>query len=472
MSDRQVVPNRHLAAVMQLAGASNKGLARRVRELSDRDGGAPVQADHVQVARWLNGSIRQPHPRTCRLIARALAEKLGRPVKLAEIGYTDVRSDGYRGLEYPIDLAASVDALGQLTHDELNQTTASPLEVVPEAWSTLLLRWLMDGDGEPPRLPLSGPWPVGEWDVEAIRDARSMFANYDYKFGGGRPKPLIAKFLDSEVLPRLSRVSPTDPVGREYFREVAALTRLAGWTAYDTGSHGLAQCYMTQAFRFAKAAGDKALCGRVLAGMSHQANFLGHYQRAADLAQAAYQRAGGYATPTAMALFHAMEARALASLGNEAGVTGALIAAENWHNQSEPTDDPDWIQYFDSAELHAEFAHCFRDLGKPQLAAEHAATSIRESKTLYVRSLCFCRTVLATSHLQSADLDQALTVARGVIHTAVQLKSSRVMSYVDDFWRRLSTARGNDPQVRQFHEYVRHHLSLSGMPASGCIIVV
>ena len=281
-----------------------------------------------------------------------------------------------------MDLASSVDALGQLTHDELNKTPVSPLEVVPEAWSTLLLRWLMDGDGEQPRLPLSGSWSVSEWDVEAIRDARSMFANYDYKFGGGRPKPLVAKFLDGEVLPRLSRVSPTDPVGREYFREVAALTRLAGWMAYDTGSHGLAQCYLTQAFRFAKAAGGKALCGRILAGMSHQANFLGHYQRAADLAQAAHQRASGYATSTAMALFHAMEARVLSSLGNEAGATGALIAAENWHGQSEPTDDPDWIRYFDSAELHAEFAHCFRDLGKPQLAAEHAATSIRESKTL------------------------------------------------------------------------------------------
>ena len=42
-----------------------------------------------------------------------------------------------------------------------------------------------------------------------------MFGNYDYKFGGGRPKLLIAKFLEVEVLPHLPHISPTDPVGRE-----------------------------------------------------------------------------------------------------------------------------------------------------------------------------------------------------------------------------------------------------------------
>ena len=65
---------------------------------------------------------------------------------------------------------------------------------------------------------------------------------------------------------------------RDTTAAVDALTRLAGWTAYDTGAHGLAQRYLFQAFRLAKAAGDKPLCGRILAGMSHQANFLGHYE--------------------------------------------------------------------------------------------------------------------------------------------------------------------------------------------------
>ncbi len=297
---------------MRRAGVSNKGLGRRVRELSESDwGSGPVRADHVQVSRWLAG--RHPHPRTCRLIARALAEKLGRRVPLDEIGYGDTAAGPDVGLEYPADVAASVTALGQLTHSDLHDAAVSGLEVVPDAWSRLLVRWLVDSDHEQSRPP-ADPRLVTATDVDAIRDATMMFGNYDYKFGGGRPKPLVAKFLEIEVLPHLPHVSLTNPVGREYFREVAALTRLAGWTAYDAGAHGQAQRYLTQAFRLAKAVGDKALCGRILAGMSHQANFLGHHQLAVDLATAAHQGARGYTTPTLVALFLVMKARAHASL--------------------------------------------------------------------------------------------------------------------------------------------------------------
>ncbi|MGH3754893.1 MAG: hypothetical protein ACRDRP_19785 [Pseudonocardiaceae bacterium] len=302
-------------------------------------------------------------------------------------------------------------------HSELHETTVSGLWVVPDAWNTVLVRWLVDLDQGQFRPP-ADPRPVTAIDVDAIRDATLMFGNYDYKFGGGRPKPLVARFLEIEVLPHLPHVSPTDPVGREYFREVAALTRLAGWTAYDAGAHGQAQRYLTQAFRLARAAGDKALCARILAGMSHQANFLGHYQLAVDLATAAHQGAMGYITPTAAALCFAMKARAHASLGQEAEATAALLAAERQHAQSEPANDPVWIRYFDRAELHAEFAHCFRDLNKPELANHHAVASIRESSSVYVRSLSFCRTVLATSHLQNNDLEEALVIASGVVGTA------------------------------------------------------
>lgn len=455
---------------MRQAGVSNKGLGRRVRELSESDGGnAPVRADHVQVSRWLAG--RHPQPRTCRLIARALAEKLGRRVALEEIGYGSVATGQDTGLEYPADVGASVIALGQLAHGDLHDATVSGLTVVPEAWNTLLVRWLVDSD-QGQSGPPAHSRAVTATDVDAIRDATVMFGNYDYKFGGGRPKLLIAKFLEVEVLPHLAHVSPTDPVGREYFREVAALIRLAGWTAYDAGAHGQAQRYLTQAFRIAHAAGDKALCGRILSGMSHQANFLGHYQLAVDLATAAHHGAKGCTTPTTVALFLAMKARAHASLGQEADATAALLAAERQHAQGEPANDPMWIRYFDRAELHAEFAHCFRDLNKPELANHHAAASIRESSSLYVRSLSFCRTVLATSHLQNNDMEEALAVASAVVDTAATLQSSRVLSYVADFRARLAAVCADDPIVQGFNEYADTRLLSKRVPMSRRLVVL
>ncbi|MEV7092957.1 hypothetical protein AB0M80_08910 [Amycolatopsis sp. NPDC051045] len=470
MVDKGKQPNALLAAVMRQAGATNKGFARRVRERSQRDGGELVSADHVSVKRWLDGT--KPHARTCQLIAGVLGELLGRPVSLEEIGFgsaSETTSDDV-GLEYPEEIAHSLVALGAITELELRTPKrVSPLSVVPEAWSGLVIRWLTESDEEG-SLPPTEPRSITVVDVEAVREATAMFSSFDYKYGGGRPKSLVASFLDQEILPNIRHVSPQDPIGREYFREVAALTRLAGWTAYDTGAHGLAQRYLTQAFRLAKAAGDKALCGRILAGMSHQANFLGHFQRAVDLARAAYKGANGYATPTTMALFHAMEARALASLGRAEDVTAALLTAERWHCQGIRENDPEWIHYFDEAELHAEFAHCFRDIGNAELANHHAAASIAASESTYVRSLSFCRTVLATSHLQGGNLEEALDVARSVVETAAKLKSFRVISYLDDFRGRLGGHAG-DPLVKEFLDFANIHLPSENLPVSGRLVV-
>ncbi|MGH3875179.1 MAG: hypothetical protein ACRDSR_27390 [Pseudonocardiaceae bacterium] len=130
-----------------------------------------------------------------------------------------------------------------------------------------------------------------------------------------------------------------------------------------------------------------------------------------------------------------------------------------------------WIRYFDRAELHAEFAHCFRDLHKPELANHHATASIRESSNLYVRSLSFCRTVLATSHLQNNDLEEALVIANGVVDTAATLQSSRVLSYITDFRARLAAVCADDPIVRGFNEYADTQLSLKRVPPSRRLVV-
>ncbi|MFI5717803.1 hypothetical protein [Nocardia sp. NPDC051750] len=67
----------------------------------------------------------------------------------------------------------------------------------------------------------------------------------------------------------------------------AELTKLAGWAAYDLAEHGLAQRYLIQALRMARAAGDAALGAEILAAMSHQATYVGRPGDAVDLARAA-----------------------------------------------------------------------------------------------------------------------------------------------------------------------------------------
>lgn len=360
------------------------------------------------------------------------------------------------GSLYAEGFGDSVAAIGQLVGRDLGRgpggVTAS---VDPELWREVTVRWFTDPDDDNAGSLLVNGMAAG---IEIVRAATDMFSGYDYRFGGGRSRLLIAQVLDTEVLPTLKEVTPGPPVVAEYLSEVGAMLRLAAWTAYDIGDHGLAQAYFAQALRLAKAAGNRLLGGRILAGMSHQANFLGYYQRAVELARTAREGFRGQGTPTAVALSWAMEARAQASLRRKRECLNAIGQAEQWLARTDPGSEPPWLLYFDDAELHAEFAHCFRDLGDPENACRHAELSIQTSKSLYVRSLSFCRTVQAAGHLLNGDLDQATALAAAVVDTAAeQVRSQRVLAYLGDFQERLAQYPDARP-AREFQEYVTERL--------------
>ncbi|QWF79769.1 hypothetical protein [Amycolatopsis sp. CA-230715] len=471
MSQRNKGPNHLLDARMREAGVSNKGLAKRVQDLSRQDGGQAVSPSHTSIAKYLSGQIGQPSPRACQVIAKVLGNLLGRPLTSADIGYPEApAAEGTDStLEYPTTIGDSITALAHLTDHELKRdTTAAKLLVVPEAWSSLLVKAMYGQDADD--AAVVEPVHVSASSVQEVRDATEMFSTFDHRYGGGQSKPLVAQFLQTAVLPVIPRVSPDTQVGRDYFQAVASLTLRAGWTAYDIGDHAVAQRFLYQAYRLARAGRDRAFAGHVLACMSHQANFLGHYEHAVHLARAAIHNASGYATPTSMAMFHAYVARGLASMGNERETTDALSTAEDFLNRRQPENDPDWNWFFDSAELHAEFAHCFRDLGNSAKASEHASASIAESKETFVRSLSFCNSVLATSHLLANDLDHAVEVAMGVVDSAVNLKSYRVVSYLADFKRNLGEMPDSAARKR-FDDYYADKLTSEHSPIAGRIIV-
>ena len=88
--------------------------------------------------------------------------------------------------------------------------------------------------------------PVGLADVQAVRAMSEMFGRLDNAFGGGHARSAVVQYLNSEAVPML-RGSYSGKIGRQLFGAVAELTLLAGWMAYDTCQHGLAQRYFIQA---------------------------------------------------------------------------------------------------------------------------------------------------------------------------------------------------------------------------------
>ncbi len=451
--------NSGLDALIGEAGYSHAGLARRVNELGAQQG-LGLRYDKTSVARWIRG--QQPRGVVPALLAEVFSRRLGRPVTLAEIGLKDSGAASLNaGLEFAPSAAESVRVLTELwrcdvnRHDYLlNATFAASALVGPSR------DWLVNPEDE--RLARPGGRQIGAVDVAAVRATGRLFRRLDNRFGGGHARAALVQYLNTDIAEMLTGGYP-DEVGRELFAAAAELTRLAGWMAYDTGHHGLAQRHFIQALRLAQAAGDRAFGAYVLATMSRQATYLGHGREAVQLGRAACHGGASRATPTAQAIFHAVRARGHGLLGERRECVRALGQAESALAAASPGDpDPDWTRFFDQAQLADEFGHCFRDLGDGRQAVRYAELSLALRADGYARSRVFCQTVLATGHIQRRDLDAACAAGGEAVEAASRLRSTRALEYLRDFRGRLAPYQG-DPRVRAFEAKA---VSLLGVPAS------
>jgi hypothetical protein len=293
---------------------------------------------------------------------------------------------------------------------------------------------------------------VGLGEVQAIRETVRLFLGLDFRYGGGHARTALAQFFEHTVMPLLSRNYSAD-VGKELFAAAAEAAELLGWTAYDLGQHGLAQRYLIQSLRLAQAGNDRTLSARVMASLSHQANYLGHYQAAAQLARAAQEGARSTVTPAVMAMFLAMEARALAGAGDARATSSVLCEAELAFARSDPANEPQWIAYFDAAELAGEAAHCFRDLRLPSRTQEFVMRAIETTAPGYERTLAFVRLVHAASLIHQESPEEAVHLATSVINDAGPLKSARYVRYLHDLQTEL-VQFSSVPAVRDFNSLV------------------
>lgn len=444
-------PNRLLAAVMAQASVTNKGLAARVRSEAQR-AGVGISPDHVSVKRWLDGG--RPHQDTARCIATALGAKLGRVVTLAEIGFGPTDAAGspdvvHGGTQYPTDFARAVDVLDGLTDSDLKDdqvATESPWD--PTTVPSVITGYLFaESNWE------ESPFMSGAYAGTAARIRATVrnLMQLDFQYGGGHTRHMLLSYWKSEILPAL-RVNHNGAVRREIFAAAADAAEVLGWSAYDAGRHGAAQRYFVQGLRLAREAGDAVMGGQILSNLSHQANYLGNYNEAVHFARAAQSATAGRASATVNAMFLAMEARALASLGDARNCGVALHRAEQQFARRIEGEDPDWISYFDAFELAGEAAHCFRDLGHAQQTQLFAAQAIDPLLTP-ARTRSFICMVHADGALAAGNLDEAVTLATQSVELGGSLQSSRHVRYIADFCKSLVVGKHLvHPHARDFME--------------------
>ena len=441
-------PNERLQALIQEAGCSNAGLARRVN-MCGAEHGLDLRYDKTSVARWLRG--QQPRGRAPAIIAEALGRKLGRPVTVEEIGMADNKSLATGvGLQFAPTVTGAVEQATELWRSDVGRRDLlAGASVAASAMVEPSRDWLITGP-DPQVSRSSGP-RVGKSDVKAVHATTRALVELDHRFGSGHVRPVVVHYLNS-VVSGLLTGSYTEATGRRLFAAVARLTELAGYMAVDTGQLGLAQRYYIQALRLAQAAGDRGYGGYVLASsMSHLAASLGNPREIAQLARAAQEGTRGQVTPTVQSMFHAAEARGHAALGDLRSCQLAASRAMEAMERSRPSEDPEWIAHFDYAYLADELAHCHRDLGQPGHAQRYAQEALNGMPEKKVRRRAVDLLLLATAYLQQREIEQAVATADQAVRLLSGLRSNRGAEYLDDFLRRLEPFQ-DEPVVREFNE--------------------
>jgi tetratricopeptide (TPR) repeat protein len=422
-------PNGALAAAIVEARMSNKGLAKRVRDLAQQDG-RPISTDHVAISRYLDGM--QPKPRTAEYIARSISERVGRRVAPGDLGLAlanDSTSAVLPSIRYSETAAGAAENLARLARVDVQDRSLPELSRWDhQATSGVITGYLFDSPGAADVDPSDAP-PL---DAAAIRITTANLMDLDFQLGGGHTRGMLLYFFQNQVLPLFRAKPPPGTARRELLAATAELTQMLGWSAYDAGRHGAAQRYFVHGLRLAREAEDASLGARLLSNLSHQANYLGRLAEAAHLARAAQSAAGPASSATVSAMLLTMEARALASLGDARGCTAVLARAEREFERHNSDDDPPWIGYFTHAELAGESAHCFRDLGRSE-ETDHFCRLAIEPRETPARTVAFINMVSAMGALNSGDLDQALAVAQRSIELAGPLQSRRYQRYLTDF---------------------------------------
>jgi tetratricopeptide (TPR) repeat protein len=449
MGRRPKSPNDQFAALLDETGCTHRRLAHYVVELGKARGVAGLRYDHTSVLRWLAGETpRVPVPA---LLAEVLSGLAGRLITAADLGMSMEGASAALGLEVAPDFAGAVTGITALWRADVERRqflTGATFSTA--AYASAGLRWLTLPPPNP--LEVTRGRQIGQADVDALREIERSYRQLDNRLGGGQLRASVVQLLDVQVAPILRTAAFTGATGRQFAGVTAELASLAGWMAFDSEQHGLAQRYLIQALSLARLADDHGLSAEVLAAMSQQAVYVARPDQAVDLARVAQVAARKAALPVLLTECYVAEAHGHAARDDARACAHALHEAEKSFEQASPDTTPAWLRYFDEAYLAARMAHCFRDLGQGKHASQYARRSLVMNDA-YVRGRAFNLALLATALTQQGEIEEACAVGMKAADLTANLNSARSVRYMRDLHRRL-TPYSAAPSVRHLTERV------------------
>ncbi|WP_282775914.1 hypothetical protein [Nocardia sp. CC201C] len=414
---RVAQPNRKLIAVMQEAGVQNHGLANRMREASQRDGGKPVKTSNTNIAKYRDGRTAEPGARHCEVMLKVLSELVGRNLSPADIGYPGIKLEQkptlalVESFESPLAISERLQRLGEIDVDD------TVLEIVDFAVDDIVDRYEVEG---PAKL-----------SPEVISLRRR-----------------IDHLLQQRQHPRQL----------QHLYELAAkLSGMLSYMAVNRGRFPLARMYAKEAAYVADLIGDSQLHCWIKGTESFCAYYMGKYGMAVALAEEGIRCAPE--SPQAVRLLSNGLARALGKMGDMNGVHAAIERASTL---AETLSVPDGLtpaltfEPYGHARLAANAATAYLsagDYGRTLQYGRQVEALVDESDSVWSRSLV--RLDIATALVKSTNPD-----VEHAVHLGAEALTYSEERPIRSVWQRAhefgtATQAFDATEVRDYHAVLR-----------------
>ncbi len=436
-----------LEVVMAERGLSLAGVAERYRGVVAKHG-LRSGTDRNLVWKWKVG-LRTPTPES----QQYLAETLGVPRGvLAEQAWPDWLWHAVTSTEYLLQPLWSVAgtrqvlqavAGGAVDRREFIVIAGTALTGLGASWSA----GLTAGSIEQIAAGSGSEWLTSK-ALDRVDVRLGELRHLDDERGGSELcQPAVGEFRWLTGL--VGRAVCTGATERRLFGLITEAARLCGWCHFDANHHAAAQSYYVAALRASASAQDPLAGANVLACMSYQAMWTGHYQEAVSLIDSAEEQIRRSATPRLKAMLASGKALAYAKSGDAGACGRALTEAEKQLNRARPGDaEPDWIYYFDESTLAGCAGACWIDLCEPDRARPLIDDGLAIIDAGYVRDRSIGYSRSSRAYVHGDELDQACRELITAADLAQQIGSAMAIDSIRQ--TREDMARYNrEPRVRE-----------------------
>ncbi len=285
-----------------------------------------------------------------------------------------------------------------------------------------------------PHSDATGTRHVGVADVEALEQATSAFRHQDFTQGSGLAREIAVTQVRA-ALPLLdARVAPE--LRPRLFLATADLATQAGWMSFDAEHHDAARRLWTIAADLARTSDHPQgsdLTVYLLADMALQAVHLRRPEEALRLVHLGHTAAVSPhpVSASTASLLANIEARTLATQGDQAGCEHALGQALDHLSAIDPATAPPWTAYLGHTGVpgHQGSARYTLALAnRDPRVASRAVPLLRQAAELgpaYARIRALYLPDLAGAHAIAGDTDTAVTVGHHAVEAVTALHSPR-----------------------------------------------